>query len=61
MEYWSDGRMEYWSMGALEYWVLNAVLHYSTTPPFQSVVRENPSAEGGGVVGREDKLAATSV
>jgi hypothetical protein len=38
-------------MGALEYWVLNAVLHYSTTPPFQSVVRENPSAGGGGVVG----------
>jgi hypothetical protein len=48
-------------MGALETWILNAVLHYSTTPPFQSVVKENPSANGGGVVRGEEKLAATSV
>ena len=45
----------------MEYWALNAVLHYSTTPLFQSVVKENPSATGGGVVGWEDKPAATSV
>ena len=45
----------------LEYWALNAVLHYSTIPSFQSVVKENPSADGGGVIGWEDKLAATSV
>jgi hypothetical protein len=64
MEYWNDGRMDYWSDGRMEYWnigFLNAVLHYSTIPPLQSVVKENPSADGGGVVGWEDKLAATSV
>ena len=28
----------------MECWVLNAVFHYSITPLFRSVVKENPSA-----------------
>ena len=51
MEYWSEEKEKngVLSMGPLEYWALNAVLHYSTTPPFQSVVKKKtppPAAEG---------------
>jgi hypothetical protein len=54
----NTGMMEEWTIGVFGF---NAVLHYSTIPSFQSVVKENPSAACGGVVRWEDKLAATSV
>ena len=57
-EEWNTGMKEEWTIGVLG---LNAVLHYSTIPSFQSVVKDNPSAGGGGVIGWEDKLVATSV
>jgi len=51
--------MECWSMGALEGFKCSTpLLHHSSIPV---LVKENPSANGGGVVRREEKLAATSV